>query len=462
MATVYGSKVSSVWRSYLTYTVTDNPTNVVVSLVGGLNIPDAGYTSKRIFTSTLYNGSTSTSGTYNSSGSTLTGVLTQPIVTQTVTISKTGSAQSVTFKNTLSGSGTSTKSTASYTLRIPAETIYTVTYYANGGSGTVPSDYTAKVADSPLTLPTAPQSGLTRSGYTLVSWNTKADGSGTSYALGGSIPASTNADIELYAIWRKNYVAPTITNVQIFRTTSSGTTQTDDGTYVYIKFNYTNGVVDGTSTLPSCSIKIGTTTYNPTLSGGSFTNRYGTFSANNTYEVTITLSNTGYGTQATVYKATIPSATYPIDILGTGQSMGIMHVAVSGQKLTLPDTHIDGNLYFSNAYYSAAWIAESTTASGTQLTNILSLPKGTYFIVVATPYSSNTKATMGLRIGNATPVTTMSSLPNSSYTRVPYIIQITPTPPAETVDVYAISQSSASVDFSYTERGSITAIRLCG
>lgn len=346
MATVYGSKVNSVWRSYLTYTITDNPTNVVVSLVGGLNIPNAGYTSKRIYTSTLYQGSTSiATGTFNSSGSTLTGVLTEPIATNSVTINKTSTAQSITFKNILSGSGTSTKSTASYTLQIPAVTIYTVTYYTNGGSGTVPSSYTSKAANVALTLPNASQSGLTRSGYTLVSWNTKADGSGTSYALGGSIPANVNADIELYAIWRKNYVAPTITNVQIFRTTSSGTTQTDDGTYIYIKFNYTNGVVDGASTLPSCSIKIGTTTYSPTLSGGSFTNRYGTFSANNTYEVTVTLSNTGYTTQATVYKATVPSATYPIDILGTGQSMGIMHVAVSGQKLTLPDTVVDGDIY---------------------------------------------------------------------------------------------------------------------
>lgn len=348
MATVYGSKVNSVWRSYLTYTITDNPTNVVVELVGGLNLPDAGYTSKRIYTSTLYQGSTSiATGTYNSSGSTLTGVLTQPIATQTVTINKTSSTQSFTFKNVLSGSGTSTKSTASYTLQVPAVTIYTVTYYANGGSGTVPSAYTSKVANVELTLPNASQSGLTRSGYTLVSWNTAADGSGTSYALGGSLTA--NADTTLYAIWRKNYVAPTITSVEIFRTTSSGTTQTDDGTYIYIKFNYTNGMVDGISTLPSCSIKIGTTTYTPTLSGGSFTSRYSSFSANDAYEVTIMLSNAGYTSQATVYKTTVPSATYPIDILGTGQSMGIMHVAVSGQKLTIPDTYVDGDIYLGGA-----------------------------------------------------------------------------------------------------------------
>lgn len=104
MATVYGSKVNKVWRSYLTYTVTDNPATVVVALEGGINIPNDGYTSKRTFTSTLYQGSTSlASATYNSEKATLTGVLTQPIATKTVTINKTSSAQSITFKNTLTG-----------------------------------------------------------------------------------------------------------------------------------------------------------------------------------------------------------------------------------------------------------------------------------------------------------------------------------------------------------------------
>ena len=44
-------------------------------------------------------------------------------------------------------------------------------------------------------------------GYSIVSWNTKADGKGTSYAIGAEIP--TDANITVYAQWKLN--APTVT-----------------------------------------------------------------------------------------------------------------------------------------------------------------------------------------------------------------------------------------------------------
>jgi uncharacterized repeat protein (TIGR02543 family) len=48
-----------------------------------------------------------------------------------------------------------------------------------------------------------------RYGYTFIGWNTKADGSGTSYQPGDSIPV--DADIDLYAQWSENpHVAVTI------------------------------------------------------------------------------------------------------------------------------------------------------------------------------------------------------------------------------------------------------------
>ena len=40
----------------------------------------------------------------------------------------------------------------------------------------------------------------TRSGYTFVNWNTKSDGSGTSYVSGATY--STNANLTLYAQWK--------------------------------------------------------------------------------------------------------------------------------------------------------------------------------------------------------------------------------------------------------------------
>ena len=46
---------------------------------------------------------------------------------------------------------------------------------------------------------------FTRQGYTFTGWNTAADGSGTSYAEGDSL--IVNADVTLYAQWKKNAAA---------------------------------------------------------------------------------------------------------------------------------------------------------------------------------------------------------------------------------------------------------------
>lgn len=71
---------------------------------------------------------------------------------------------------------------------------YTVSYNAGGGSG-APASQT-KTYGVNLTLRS---STPTWSGHTFVKWNTKADGTGTSYSPGGTF--TTNANTTLYAIW---------------------------------------------------------------------------------------------------------------------------------------------------------------------------------------------------------------------------------------------------------------------
>ena len=100
------------------------------------------------------------------------------------------------------GSGTGYAAGGSYTANaavtlyaIWAPDTYTVRYDANGGSGSVEAQH--KTYGTALTLRTG--EGLSREGHTFAHWNTKADGSGTSYAAGGSYTAE--ADATLYAIW---------------------------------------------------------------------------------------------------------------------------------------------------------------------------------------------------------------------------------------------------------------------
>ena len=73
---------------------------------------------------------------------------------------------------------------------------YSVTYNANGGSG-APSAQTKTQNQSLSLSKTVP----TRSGYTFVKWNTKADGSGTSYSSGASYTGNTA--LTLYAQWNQ-------------------------------------------------------------------------------------------------------------------------------------------------------------------------------------------------------------------------------------------------------------------
>ena len=131
-------------------------------------------------------------GTYASSGS--------GSFTGTYSISGNGSATktiAVTFRNFNTDNGDSATTTVSFSVTVPAWTSYTVSYNANGGSG-APSSQT-KWKDQTLTLSSTKP---TRTGYTFSKWNTKSDGSGTSYSSGGSYTA--NSSITLYAIWTEN------------------------------------------------------------------------------------------------------------------------------------------------------------------------------------------------------------------------------------------------------------------
>jgi uncharacterized repeat protein (TIGR02543 family) len=80
----------------------------------------------------------------------------------------------------------------------------TVNFVTDGGSGSLTTiDDTTGAS---VTLPSA--SSLVRVGYTLTSWNTEADGKGTSYAPGASIAPSTS--LTLYAQWSRSSSSPQV------------------------------------------------------------------------------------------------------------------------------------------------------------------------------------------------------------------------------------------------------------
>ena len=81
-------------------------------------------------------------------------------------------------------------------ITIPANTSYSVTYNANGGSGAPSSQKKYKGTTLKLSS-TKP----TRTGYTFVGWNTSSTATTAKYQPGASY--TTNAALKLYAIWSK-------------------------------------------------------------------------------------------------------------------------------------------------------------------------------------------------------------------------------------------------------------------
>jgi uncharacterized repeat protein (TIGR02543 family) len=84
-----------------------------------------------------------------------------------------------------------------------SEIQYTVTYHANGASGTAPSAQTV----DPGTVVTLPGAGsMTNLGKTFEGWNTNAGGTGTDYAEGAAY--TVNAHATLYAKWLSVPIEP--------------------------------------------------------------------------------------------------------------------------------------------------------------------------------------------------------------------------------------------------------------
>lgn len=89
---------------------------------------------------------------------------------------------------------------------------YTITYVGNGETGGAPP---ASESHSSGSANIASQETLTKSGYAFSGWNTRANGSGTSYSAGSTFSAGTN--LTLYAQWSVvvSNIKPTVSNSTI-------------------------------------------------------------------------------------------------------------------------------------------------------------------------------------------------------------------------------------------------------
>lgn len=119
------------------------------------------------------------------------------------------------FKNIVIGSGYTRYSTPTLSGAIGDATVscniyigqnYTITYNANGGSGATTQTVNYGTAW------TTKGAICTKSGYVQSSWNTKADGSGTTYALGTTQTNKQTSNLTLYAIYSATGYTNSITH----------------------------------------------------------------------------------------------------------------------------------------------------------------------------------------------------------------------------------------------------------
>lgn len=242
------------------------------------------------------------------------------------------------------------KSLRSVNFTVPQKASYTISFNANGGTGTAPSTIT-KWDSEAITLPA---NTFTRTGYDFVGWSTDASGS-VIYPAGSSY--NGNANTTLYAVWKSNYVAPTIFNLVAYRSDALGY-EDDEGLYAKIQCNFTEPERDYAA-YSNYTIKVGvkqqsasTFTYTTvTGSSGVVSVVIPGIAAEYSYDVIVVIEPTDY---AAVSRTSYVSVAYFVmDINAAGTAVAFFQAAEDNK---------DG-LYVGDDIYIA--IDENATGSST-------------------------------------------------------------------------------------------------
>lgn len=387
MTRVYGNSIKNTnssgstrtWRTYGDYTTSSTDTSYTIECtsIGVQNTASSSTTTMGFNANSLtasYSGAISASYKRTTKTGEINGGSTFELygTDESATIGRTRVEQtiSVTFKVVASASytvwdGTST-TTVSFT--IPARSSHTVSYDANGGSGTIAS-FTKFYSDTNETSyyeTLSDGSGFSKQNYRIIGWNTMPDGSGTSYSLSGAYTTNGTTAVTLYAQWTPSYEKPEITNLLAFRTAdaSGGATPTvtSTGTTGFCRFELVGGA---NYTLTSATVQFGTAAAKSMTKSGTTVYGYsdiGSIAEESAYTVNVTVVVTGAdGVSRTYTDSTYISKSVPVfDVASNGNCFAFFGTATD--DLTDPKLAINGELELGTALSIASGGTEAKTA----------------------------------------------------------------------------------------------------
>lgn len=386
MTRVYGNKVtntssgnSRTWRLYADYSVSSTETAYTIkgtSLgVQNTTSPSAATMSFNANSLTVsysgvltasYKRTTKTGeikggATFEVYGTDKSAVIKRTRVAQTKSLTLKGVANSNTAWD-----GTSTK-TVSFT--IPARSRHTVSYDANGGSGSIASftKFYSATGETAYYETLSDGSGFSKANYRITGWNTMPDGSGTSYPLSGDYTANGTTAVTLYAQWKTTYVKPEIQNLLAFRVADASggasPTVTSTGETGFCRFELVGGA---NYTFDSATVQFGTATAKSMTKSGTTVYGYsdvGVVAEDSAYTVNVTVVVKGTdGVSRTYTDSTYISKSVPVfDASNDGNCFAFFGTATDG--LTSPKLLINGELVLGTALSIANGGTGATTVA---------------------------------------------------------------------------------------------------
>jgi len=200
---------------------------------------------------------------------------------------------------------------------------YTVSYNANGGSGSPPSQ--TKTYGQALTLSSTKP---TRTNYDFLGWATSSSASAAQYSSGSSY--LNNESVTLYAVWKLSYWEPKVTGLTINRCDSKGNID-DFGTCAKVVFNWELCQIVGSNSIKSIVVKYkiitssswSSTSISATGTSGKVSSviAVGALSIDNQYDFQVIVTDSKGG--VTAPEGSIGGSAFALDLKAGGKGVSI-------------------------------------------------------------------------------------------------------------------------------------------